>query len=35
VAEKGVFVLFRRGAPTDKVQVYLREAGAAGELPIK
>ena len=35
VAEKGVFVLFRRGAPTDKVQLYLREAGAAGEVPIK
>jgi len=37
VAEKGIFVLFRRGAPTDndKVQLYLREAGAAPEVPIK
>ncbi|HXU03793.1 MAG TPA: DUF2079 domain-containing protein [Polyangia bacterium] len=35
VAEKGVFVLFRRGAPSDTVQAYLRQFGALPELPIK
>jgi hypothetical protein len=35
VDEKGVFALFRRGAPAATVQPYLLRIGARGQFPIK